>query len=171
MHYVFLIFSMLFGAFLNRARGSNFNTLIPHDTISRLLSMSGFAAMNVFYFMPSTALDVAELFIGSTLLLWLWCAAGWDKYWSEEIGNTPGVSRITGLWQMVLRMTLIIPYYAFLVWFTGVPLWHFAFAGSFILLSLTYYVFGYLTLNSAVIRNAEWANGAIIAATSWAVGV
>jgi hypothetical protein len=171
MHYAFLIFMMAFGAFLNRARGGAFDGLIPSDAIGRPLSMSGFALMNIFLFMPATSLGIAELFVGSTLLLWFWCCFGWDSLWGAAIGSGSTHSKLWGTAMMTLRMSLILPYYAFLVWFTGTPLWHMAYSATFLLMGVTYYISGRFTPGTNVIRNPELANGAIIGATAWLIGL
>lgn len=180
MNYAYLTAVIIIGAFLNRARGSNFAGFILSDTETRILSMSGFGLMTALYFHPfgfevaglhfDEAAAFGLMFIMSTLLLWLWCAEGWDALWGEATGLTPGSDRFVGTIKLTIRMALILPFYLFLLTVVRGPAQHAAYAASFLLMGVTYYLSAKWLPGPNIIRNAEWANGAIIAATIWLIG-
>lgn len=171
MFYLFNIPFAIAYAFLNRARGSKLFGYTNSTTVARMVSMSGMAFLTTFRYLPGTALEFVELFSGCLALLMLWCAPAWDSYWSAAIGNEPLQNRLSGTLKMSVRMSLILLYYAFVVWFTGAPIWHMVYATSFLLMGITYYFSGLYTPGVNVIRNPELANGGIIGAITFLIGI
>ncbi len=168
MEYATLFSYMAAFALLNRARGTRIFNLTSSTVAGRMVAMMGMAILTVIRHTPEPE-DVALALVIYFLLLMLWASPAWDEYWAAEIG-TPPHSKKWGVAMMTLRMSLILPFYAFIAlqdgWDNG---WM---SMSWVLLSLTYLVSGFMYkhTNNTVIAAPELVNGAIIGATVWLMG-
>lgn len=162
-----LLYMLSFGV-LNRARGSQFFSLFSSTTEGRLLSSFLMAALTVLRYTPVDGDAALMAILIDFGLIYFWSIWGWDAYWSAAIGQDPNHTRLWGVLMMTARQALILPFYAFVSWQNG---WaHPFFAASFLLMGVTYYIFSKLT-RMAAIQNAELANGAIMGATTWLLGI
>jgi hypothetical protein len=149
-------------ALLNRGRGSRFWDTLPSTTISRLAATAGMAILVYpFGLLSGGILHAVGMFFWTWAALMFWCVFAWDSFWNAEIGTDPQRSRLWGLGMMALRMTLAVPCLIGLAFLAGQPQ-HAWLALATPLLGLPYYVFGYLTPGTNVIRNAELAVGALL---------
>lgn len=148
------VFFILLCSAMNRARGSQFWNMVPSTVGSRLLAMGTMAIalsaikLNMLY---------SPVVLGGMML---WCTPGWDKYWSEEIGNSATHSRLYGLMQMACRQMLILPCLAAVAQIAGGGD-HFLYCLGAPLLALPYYIIGGLYKAESV-ELSEYVNGAII---------
>ena len=142
-------------ALMNRARGSHFDNMLASTIESRLVSMA-IIALVVFGFTGNYLL-LPVTFAG----LCLWCWSSWDKYWSEEIGQSATHSRLYGLMQMTIRMSLAIPALVSIAYFGGHDerSWFALGALSF---SLPYYILGFILPSATVIKYSELAVGTLL---------
>jgi hypothetical protein len=93
--------------------------------------------------------------------LMLWACPAWDADWAATITGNPR-ERLIGLLRFgIIRMTYDVPMIFGLSYFTGHPL-SAMYALATPLLAVPYYVFGYLTPDSTVIRNSEFTAGLIL---------
>ena len=170
MNIIFALAFIFIFAVLNRARGSGFDNFFTSTTITRLLSMGLMSGLSTLRFLPLDLKDAAILFSAQLALLMLWAVPAWDSLWGAAIGSGSTHSKLWGTAMMTLRQALILPYYAFLIGWTHMPLWHAAYSATFLLMGVTYYLSGRFTPGTNVIRNPELANGAIIGVTTWLIG-
>lgn len=164
---MFIIFILMF-CFLNRMRGSQIYGLVNSTTEGRMVSMFFMTVLTVLRYMPVDHTAVYMAFLIDFVLLYFWCMWRWDAYWSAAIGSDVMHSRLWGVGMMTLRQSLILPFYAFISWQTGwvAPCWSL----SFLLMGVVYTISSKLTPGVNTIRNAEFANGAIMGATVWMLG-
>ena len=155
---ILYVFTIIVFAFLNRARGSQLYGFVNSTEVGRLISVSVMAFILSLFYMPDIKM-MAIVFLAEFAALMLWCSPLWDKYWGEEIGDSLTHSRLYGLMQMTLRMSLIIPAIAIMAYPEAYNL---IFALGFPILAIPYYIFGYLTPGANVIRNSELAVGAML---------
>jgi hypothetical protein len=155
-------------ALLNRARGSRLFDLVDSTTEGRMAAMFFMALLTVIHYMPIAPHAVYMAFLADFVLLYFWCMWRWDAYWSAAIGSDITHSRLWGVLAMTARQGLILPFYAFVSWQSGwvAPWWGL----SFLLMGVTYTISSKLSPGVSVIRNAEFANGAIMGLTVWMLG-
>lgn len=147
-----ILFILWFG-FLNCARGRLLFNLTTSTEIARIATSVGMGIATTIL----TQNIVAGIFTAGALLLWM--TPAWDVYWSAEIGNDPKHSRLWGLGAMTIRMSLAIPCLAGLAAIFQHSAWPIAGA---VLLSVPYYISGYISPKKYIIPIAEFAVGALL---------
>lgn len=152
---IILSIFIIFGAILNRARGTRFWKYFDSTSATRWFFSFLMGCMAAFIVSADFRLGM-EVLLLTTFTMYLWCVFGWDSYWSAAIGH--GLrSRLWGLKMLTLRHSLGMPCLIGLSLLTGH--WTLFIAGP-LLFGLPYFIFGYLTPNKAV-NNAEMVIGAV----------
>lgn len=145
-------------AILNRARGTKLFGKTTSTVIGRLVATWLMALLILFVL----AIEGKEALWGG-LYAWgtlmLWCTPGWDAEWAATIGNDPIHSRIWGLYHLIIRMQLILPFFLGMAYFFDTS--YFWALGS-LTLGLPYYIAGYASKLKPILY-AELGVGALIA--------
>lgn len=160
---LFLAFISAF-AFLNRARGTQLFGLTDSTIVGRLVSMMGMALLTSFLFMHNSILMLSA-FLGTWAFLMLWCSPLWDKFWNIEIGNSDTHSRLYGLMQMTIRMSLAVPTILFIAGLSGHQFNTFYAFGA-LTLGFPYYLYGYIR-SSNPIPYSEYTVGSMLGTFIW----
>lgn len=181
------IFWILWGAFWNRARGSQLYGFCHSTAEGRIISMLMLSLVVAAYAVLAhfSSNDMLILFVWCFSSLMLWCSFAWEKYTSSAMGVNidmskkafapidwimkkiwpspkPGAQlRLWGMIATAFRMLLAAPCMIGLAYWSGSGQYAWAFAPA--AMALPYYIFGYAFPNDdRVTMYSELTAGALL---------